>query len=268
MSRIDATARIADGARIGEDCEIGPYCVIGPEVTLGEGARLVSHVSILGHTTIGPRARMQPFVSLGGPPQSVHYKGEASRLVVGSDCDLREGVTMNIGTAGGRMETRVGDHALLMTGAHVGHDCIVGDRVIMANVVGLGGHVEIGDNVIFGALSAVHPFVRIGEQSIVGGCLGVRRDVIPFGAVASDATLGGLNLIGLKRRGFARAAIHELRAAYRDIFFGEGSLQERAERAALTYPASEPVQKVVAFIRSAGKRQLTVPAGTGAGGSE
>jgi UDP-N-acetylglucosamine acyltransferase len=266
VSRIDSTARIAGGARIGDGCEIGPYCVIGPGVTLGEGARLVSHVSIQGHTTIGPRARMQPFVSLGSPPQSVHYKGEPSRLIVGSDCDLREGVTMNTGTAGGRMETRVGDHALLMTGAHVGHDCIVGDRVIMANTVALGGHAEIGDNVFLGGLAAVHQFVRVGEQAMVGGCLGVRHDVIPFGAVAPDGSLGGLNLIGLKRRGFSRDAIHELRAAYRDIFFGEGSMLSRTERAAITYPRSEPVQKVVAFIRGVGKRRLTVPSGTG--GSE
>jgi UDP-N-acetylglucosamine acyltransferase len=259
VAKIDPTARVADGAKLGADVFVGPYCVIGPGVSLGDGSHLVAHVSIQGATEIGAGAKIQPFASLGSPPQSVHYKGEAARLIVGKNCDIREGVTMNIGTAGGRMETRVGDNCLLMTGAHVGHDCIVGDNVIFANCATLGGHAEIGSNTFIGGLAAVHQFARVGEQCILGGCAGVRHDVIPFGATDAEGNLGGLNLIGLKRRGFSRETIHKLRAAYREIFFGKGELASRVDAVAAQYAGDPAVEKVVSFIRSAGKRRLNTP---------
>lgn len=258
MAKIDSTARVAEGAKLGADVEIGPYCVIGPKVTLGDGCKLRSHVTIEGDTTIGPGASILPFASLGTPPQSVHYKGEPARLIVGKNCDIREYVTMNIGTAGGRMETRVGDDCMLMVGAHVGHDCIVGNNVIFANNATLGGHVEIGDAVFLGGLGAVHQNVRIGEGAILAGMVAVRHDVIPFAALAQDGRLGGLNLIGLKRRGFSRDTIHKLRAAYRELFFGENNLSDRLEIIAQKYADEPAVQKIVTFVRGAGKRRLSV----------
>ncbi len=259
MAKIAPTASVADGAKLGADVVIGPYCVIGPEVTIGDGAQLVSHVSIQGITEIGAGAKIQPFSSLGSPPQSVHYKGEASRLIVGRNADIREGVTMNTGTAGGRMETRVGDNCMFMVGAHVGHDCIVGNNVIFANNATLGGHAEIGDFTFIGGLGAVHQNARVGEQAILGGCAGIRHDVIPFGATDARGNLGGLNLVGLKRRGFSRDTIHKLRAAYREIFFGSGALAERVEAVAQAYAGDPAVEKVVTFIRGAGKRRLNTP---------
>jgi UDP-N-acetylglucosamine acyltransferase len=260
VSRIDSTARVADGARLGAGVEIGPYCVIGPEVTLGEGCRLLAHVYVGGSTSIGSRTIVYPFASLGTPPQSVHYKGEASRLTIGADCMIREHVTMNIGTAGGHMETRVGDRCFLMVGAHVGHDCILGNDVIFANNATLGGHCTIGEHVFFGGLSAAHQFVRIGEQAVIGGMTGVEFDVIPFGAaLGARAELAGLNLVGLKRRGFSREAIHALRRAYRMLFFGEGALSERVEQVAKAFAGDRNVQRVVEFIRAGGKRRLTLP---------
>ncbi len=260
MAKIDPTARVADGAKLGADVFVGPYCVIGPQVTLGDGCHLVAHVSLQGVTEIGAGAKIQPFASLGSPPQSVHYKGEASRLVVGKNADIREGVTMNTGTAGGRMETRVGDDCLFMTGAHVGHDCVVGNKVIFANNATLGGHADIGDFTFLGGLCAVHQNTRVGEQAIVAGISAVRHDLIPFGATDVDGNIGGLNLIGLKRRGFSRDTIHKLRAAYRGIFFGSGALADRVEAVAAQYSDEPAVQKVVTFIRSAGKRQISTPA--------
>ena len=258
MAKIDPTARVLDGAKLGADVLVGPYCTIGPNVTLGDGCQLVSHVVIQGHTEIGAGAKIQPFASLGSAPQSVHYKGEAARLIVGKNCDIREGVTMNIGTAGGRMETRVGDNCMFMTGAHVGHDSIVGNNVTFANCATLGGHVEIGDFTFLGGLCAVHQNTRIGEQCMLGGVCAVRHDVIPFGMTDGTGELGGLNLIGLKRRGFSRDTIHKLRAAYRGIFFGEGSLLERVELVAKEHAGEPEVQKIVSFIRAAGKRRITV----------
>jgi UDP-N-acetylglucosamine acyltransferase len=260
VARIDPTARVADGARLGAEVVVGPYCVIGANVMIGDGSHLVSHVSIQGHTEIGAGAKIQPFASLGSPPQSVHYKGEASRLIVGRNCDIREGVTMNTGTAGGRMETRVGDNCMFMTAAHVGHDCIVGNNVIFANNATLGGHAEIGDNVFLGGYAIVIQFARIGEQAILGGVAAIRQDIIPFGATDENGNLDGLNLIGLKRRGFSRETIHKLRAAYREIFFGDGALASRVEIAAQKYAGDPAVEKVVAFIRGAGKRRISTPA--------
>jgi UDP-N-acetylglucosamine acyltransferase len=257
VAKIDPTARVADGAKLGAEVFVGPYCIVGPDVTLGDGCQLLAHVSIQGITEIGAGARIQPFASLGSPPQSVHYKGEKSRLIVGKNCDIREGVTMNTGTAGGRMETRVGDNCFLMTGAHVGHDCIVGNNVIFANNATLGGHAEIGDFTFLGGFAAVHQNTRVGEQAMLGGVCAIRHDVIPFGMTDGTGELGGLNLVGLKRRGYSRDTIHKLRAAYRTIFLGSGALMDRVEEVAQAYPEEEAVQKIVSFIKSAGKRRIT-----------
>jgi UDP-N-acetylglucosamine acyltransferase len=260
VSKIDPTARVADGAKLGADVVVGPYCVIGPQVKIGDGSRLVAHVSIQGNTEIGAGAKVQPFASLGTPPQSVHYKGEDSRLIVGKNCDIREGVTMNTGTVGGRMETRVGDNCMFMTGAHVGHDCIVGNNVIFANNATLGGHAEIGDFVFMGGFGAMIQFGKVGDHAMIGGMAAVRRDVIPFGLTGVDGTLDGLNLVGLKRRGFSRSDIQTLRAAYRDLFFGGGTFAERVETVAAAYSNQVAVQKIISFVRAAGKRGVNTPA--------
>src|ERR1700688_1902180 len=216
---IDPTARVAEGARIGEGVEIGPYCLIGPQVALLSGVRLIAHVNVTGVTTIGEGTVVYPFSSLGTPPQSVHYRGGPTRLIIGAACDLRESVTMNIGTEDGGGVTQVGDRCFIMVGAHVGHDCQVGNNVVFANNAVLGGHVSVGDHVVFGGGAAVRQFVRIGEGAMIVGLSGVRADVIPWGTVQGPlANLVGLNVIGLRRRGFAKADIHRLRMAYRDLF--------------------------------------------------
>lgn len=260
MAKIDPTARVADGARIGDGVEIGPYCTVGPDVTLGDGVRLIGHVHLAGVTTLGAETQVYPFASLGTPPQSVHYKGEPTKLTVGRKCVIREGVTMNTGTAGDRGETTVGDRSMFMVGSHVAHDCAVGSDVIFANNATLGGHCSVGDFVFFGGLSAAHQFTRVGEQAVIGGMSGVEFDVIPFGALLGGrGELGGLNLVGLKRRGFSREAIHSLRAAYRALFFSAGTLAERVDAVAQEFAGDVNVQKIVAFIRAGGKRRLTLP---------
>jgi UDP-N-acetylglucosamine acyltransferase len=256
VAKIDSTARVAGGATIGADVEIGPYCIVGPDVTIGDGCKLVANVYVAGVTAIGERTTIHPYACLGTPPQSVHYKGEKTKLFVGSDCIIREGSTLNIGTAGGRGETRLGNNCFLMTGAHVGHDSIVGNGVIFANNATLGGHAEIGDFVFLGGMCAVHQFNRVGEYAVVGGLVGVTEDIIPFGAaIGHRGALGGLNLIGLKRRGFSRDAIHRLRNAYKVLFHGEGEFKARVEETAKKYADDANVQRIVQFIRT-GKRPL------------
>lgn len=259
--RIHASAVIDPAARIADDVSIGPFCVIGAEVEIASGCEIISHVSILGRTRLGEKCTVYPFASLGSAPQDLKYKGEKSTLTIGAGNTIREHVTMNPGTEGGGMETRVGDHCLFMVGAHVAHDCRIGNHVILVNNATLGGHVEVGDFAIIGGLSAVHQFVRIGAHAMIGGMSGVEHDVIPYGSVMGErANLAGLNLVGLKRRGFDRDEIHALRAAYRQLFESEeGTLAARAEAAAKTFAGQAAVQEILAFARGAGKRQLCVP---------
>lgn len=230
---IHATAIVAKGAKIGHGVEIGPFCVIGPKVVLGEGTRLVSHVVIAGRTKVGKNNVVYPFASLGQPSPDRKYEGEDTVLVVGDGNDIREGVTMHIGTAAGGGKTVVGHRNLLMAGSHVAHDCVVGDDCILANYAQLAGHVVLGDKVVIGGLSGIHQRVRVGSHAIVGGHTAVDYDVPPFASVAGRrATLKGLNLIGLRRRGFDKGLIHALDEAYEFLFASddEAPLQEKAKR--------------------------------------
>ena len=257
-TRIDPSARIESGAVIGQGAQIGPYCTIGPHVTIGDGCRLIAHVNVTGHTAIGPRTVIHPFASLGSPPQSFSYRGGRTRLTVGADCDIRENVTMNTGTEEDSAHTRVGDKCFLMVGTHVGHDCQVGNNIVFANNTMLGGHVTVGDKVVFGGNVAVRQFVRIGEGAMIVGMSGVRADVIPFGMAQGPlAFLVGLNVVGMRRRGLSKSDIHGVRAAYRDLFFGEGEFRARIETVAAAYASNALVVRMFEFIR-AGKRPLTM----------
>jgi UDP-N-acetylglucosamine acyltransferase len=253
---IHPTAIVEPGAQLGQGVRIGPFCTVGPEVALGDGVELISHVAVAGVTAIGARTRVWPFASLGHQPQDLKFRGERTELVIGADTMIREHVTMNPGTEGGGGFTRVGSNGLFMVGVHVGHDCMVGDHVIMANNATLGGHVEVGDFAVLGGISAVHQKVRIGAGAMVGGMTGVEKDVIPYGSVVGDrARLAGLNLVGLKRRGVPHENIHRIRAAYRAIFTGEGSLIDRAEQALAEFADCPQAVEIAAFIARADSRR-------------
>ena len=260
MTDIHPTAIVASEANLGRDVQIGPYCIVGSTVTLGDGVQLHSHVVVDGHTTIGEGTTIFPFASIGLQPQDLKYKGEASALVVGARNQIREHVTMNPGTEGGIMETRVGDDCLFMIGSHVAHDCVIGNHVIMANNATLGGHVEVGDYAIIGGLAAVHQFVRIGAHAMVGGMSGIEQDLIPYGsAMGERARLRGLNLVGLQRRNFSRDDIHTLRTAYRLMFAQEGTLSERVDDVVNMYGKSSAVMEIVEFIRAETSRAVLQP---------
>lgn len=259
-ANIHPTAIVDPAAQIGADVVIGPYCVVGGKVKLGDGVKLFSHVVVQGRTSIGEGTEVYPFASLGHRPQDLKFHGEDSELVIGARNQIREHVTMNPGTEGGGMITRVGDNCLFMMSAHVAHDCQVGNNVILANNATLAGHVTVDDYVIVGGLSAVHQFVRIGPFAIIGGMSGVESDVIPFGLVKGErAHLAGLNMVGLERRGFSRDDVRELRNAYRVLFGPEGTLSERLEQTAARYKAQEQVMRIVEFIRAESSRPLCQP---------
>ena len=260
MTNIHPTAIVSDTAKIGADVKIGPYSVIGADVTLGDGVELMSHVVVEGHTSVGAGTRIFPFSSIGHQPQDLKYHGEPSRLEIGERNVIREHVTMNPGTEGGGMLTKVGDECLFMVGAHVAHDCMVSNNVILVNNATLGGHVVIDDWAIIGGLAAVHQFVRIGRHAMIGGKTGVEHDVIPYGTVTGNrARLEGLNIVGLKRRGFSRDEIHDIRKAYRLIFAEEGTMAERVADVVEDFSGNEPVMEIIDFIRSNSSRGICKP---------
>jgi UDP-N-acetylglucosamine acyltransferase len=260
MPSIHPTAIVAPGAEIAPSVVIGPYCCIGEHVVLEDEVTLISHVVVAGRTRIGRGSRVFPFASIGHEPQDLKYRGEESELIIGRNNTIREHVTMNPGTMGGGMLTRVGDNGLFMVGVHIAHDCRVGDNVIMANNATLAGHVAIEDYAFLGGLTAVHQFVRVGRHAMVGGMSGVEHDVIPYGLVMGDrARLSGLNIRGLQRRGFQREDIQSLRNAYQILFGEKGTLGERVEDIAALYPDVEPVRHVVDFIRADSSRAICQP---------
>ena len=260
MTKIHPTAIIDPKAVLGTGVQIGPFCTIGPDVVLGDEVCLVSHVVIAGHTQIGANTLIHPMAFLGGPPQHLAHKGEPTQLIIGERNVIRENVTMHTGTVGGGGVTKVGSDSLYMVGAHVAHDCRVGDNVTFANNATLGGHVQVGDFVFMGGLSAVHQFTRIGRYAFVGGGGVVTKDIIPYGSVwGNHAHLEGLNLVGLKRRGFGREAINNLRAAYRLMFADEGTFQERLDDVAQVYQVSSEVMEIVNFIRADANRPICLP---------
>ncbi len=261
MPDVHPTAIVHQGAKIGAGAEVGPYCILGSGAVIGRSVRLISHVVVEGLTEIGEHCVVHPFAVLGGAPQHLAHKGEPTRLTIGDRNIIREHVTMHSGTALGRGVTTVGSDGLYMVGSHVAHDCIVGDHVVFANNATLGGHVQVGDYVFMGGLSAVHQWSRIGRHSFIGGLAPVTKDVIPYALVGNDAHLEGMNLVGLKRRGFARDTINDLRAAYRMLFAEEGTFQERLEDVARVFGRSPEVSEVVAFIRADANRPLCLPKG-------
>ena len=261
MNQIHPSAVIDSKAQLGKGVEIGPFCYVGPEVVLGDGVRLISHVTIAGRTEVGALTTFYPFASIGHCPQDLKYKGEPSQLILGKNNTIREYVTLQPGTEGGGMITKIGNNNLFMASVHVAHDCQVGNNVIMANCATLGGHVFVEDHAFIGGLSAVHQFVRIGAHAIIGGMSGVEHDVIPYGHVKGErAHLAGLNLVGLKRRGFSSSTIQELRNAYADLFDISGApLADRVNEVAKNYAQNDDVMQLIGFIKQDSRRSLCLP---------
>ena len=216
---IDSRAVVSPLAHIAQDVEIGPFTVIGPHVVIGAGTWIGPHVVVNGPTRIGSHNKIFQFASIGEVPQDKKYKGEETRLEIGSRNVIREFTTVNRGTAQGGGVTRIGDDNLLMAYTHVAHDCLLGNDIVLANVCTLGGHVEIGDHAFMGGLSAAHQFTKVGAHSFVANNAAVTRDVPPYVmAVGQPAKPHSINTVGLKRRGFTDEQLLNIRRAYRVLY--------------------------------------------------
>lgn len=261
MPQIHKTAIVSKNAKVADNVYIGPYCIIGDNVTLEKGVHLVSHICIEGLTHIGENTKIYPFASIGFEPQDKKYHGENSRLVIGKNNKIREYVTIHPGTAGDKMETKVGDDCLIMINTHIAHDCVIGNNVILANNATLAGHVEVGDYAIIGGLTAIHQFVRIGPHAIIGGMSGVAADVIPYGNVFGErASLAGLNIVGLKRRQFSNDEIHDLRKSY-SILFQEDrdTFEQRLKEVEREFSNNQTVMELVKFLQQDSNRAICLP---------
>jgi len=259
-SLIHSTAIIQDGATVGANVHIGPYCIVGPKVILGDNAVLKSHVVIDGRTTVGSNTTIHSFASIGNVPQDLKYNNEDTELIIGKNNVIREYANINIGTVGGGGKTIVGDNCLIMVGVHIAHDCIVGNNVILANHVTFGGHVIAQDYAVVGGLTAVHQFVRIGMHSMVGGASGVRQDVLPYSTVVGNpAKIEGINILGLRRRGFSKEEIANISSAMQVLFMQNHNIDAAIEEIKNTYNASQGAQKIIEFASFKSSRGLCRP---------
>jgi UDP-N-acetylglucosamine acyltransferase len=266
MSVIAASAKIhpmsfiEDGAVIGENVSIGPFCHVGPKVVLGDNVQLVSHVVVLGRTTVGKGSIIWPSAVIGGDSQSAHHSAVDTTLVIGENCTIREGVTMNTGTVEHGGTTVIGDNNLFLAYSHVAHDCRLGNNIILSNNVMLAGHVTVGDRAILGGGSAVHQFTRIGRQAFIGGLSAVSYDVIPYGMLnGNPGVLSGLNVVGMTRAGVERSEVHRVRRAYKAIFEGEGSARANAAAIRDEYLDCPQVIEILDFIGAESDRALSSP---------
>jgi UDP-N-acetylglucosamine acyltransferase len=263
---IHRTAVVAPGAALASSVRVGPYAVIGPHVRVGAGTRIGPHAVIEGRTTIGRDNRIFQFASVGAEPQDLKYRGEESRLEIGDRNIIREFATLNPGTTGGGMVTTVGNDTLIMNYAHVGHDCHVGSHCVLANSATLAGHVTLEDYVIVGGLAAIHQFVRVGESAILGGGAMVIHDVPPFCNASGDrARLRGINVIGLKRRGFDAEQLRAIKGAYRLLFASGTPYAEARARVAAGPNQGPEVERMLAFL-AASSRGITPATRRGGGG--
>lgn len=259
---IHPTSIVDPAAKLGDNVEIGPFCTVGSSVELGDRTKLVSHVTLDGHTKIGADCLLYPQVSMGYPPQDFKHKGKAKiGIEIGDRCTFREMVNIHPGTDVGKPVTRIGTDCYFMVGSHIAHECQVGHHVTLSNYAQVGGNVTIGDYVTLGGVCAVHQHTRIGHYAFIAGMALVTNDVIPYGLVMGNAAqLQGLNIVGLKRRGFDRSQIHRMRAAYRQLFAYEGTLAERIEDATRLYADEPLVMEIIEFIQAQSSgRNLTMP---------
>lgn len=257
---IHPTAFVEQGVKLGQGVSIGAFCHVEAGAEIGDNSKLMSHVVVTGFTTLGANAKVFPHAILGCEPQNGKHNGGPTKLLVGDNCTIREGVTMHRGSDTSRGYTNVGDDCTFLAYAHVAHDCEVGNHVTFSNNVMIGGHCVIGDYAILGGGAGIHQFVRVGHHAFVGGLAALVHDLIPYGmAIGVHAHLGGLNIIGMKRSGLERKEIHALRRASKMLFDRSKPMRDRIVDVQEAMPDSAAVADLLDFVTTDTKRAYCTP---------
>ncbi|MDO8427460.1 MAG: acyl-ACP--UDP-N-acetylglucosamine O-acyltransferase [Deltaproteobacteria bacterium] len=256
-TKIDPTAFVHPTAELDAGAEVGPYSVIGEGVVIGKGTRIGSHTVIEKWTTIGENCNIFQFVSIGAAPQDLGYKGEKTEVIIGDNNTIREFVTIHRATTKDKGKTVCGSNNLFMNYVHIAHDCNLGDNIIMANSATLGGHVTIERNAIVGGLVAIHQHVRVGAYCIIGGASAVSKDIPPYAmAVGNRAHLFGLNSVGIRRQGFSKKDIEDIKRSYTILFRSSLNLNEALEELKRELPGSTHANRFIEFLKGS-KRGVT-----------
>lgn len=259
--RIHPSACIEEGASLGEDVEIGAFAFVASTAQIGDRSVVHPRGTVAKNTEIGQDCLIDTGAVIGGAPQIVGFDDSAdSRLWVGDGVQFRENVTIHRGSPAHSGVTRIGSESYFMANSHAAHDCQIGEKCVIANAAQLGGHVKLGDQVWVGGGVAAHQWSRVGDHAFVGGGSILVADVIPYGSVVGNhAHLAGLNINGLKRRGFSREDMKGLRAGYRALFSGDGLFADRVTDVANEFAANPLVMNIVSFINSGRDRALCLP---------
>ncbi|HXE76026.1 MAG TPA: acyl-ACP--UDP-N-acetylglucosamine O-acyltransferase [Candidatus Xenobia bacterium] len=249
---IHPTAIVDPQARLAPSVRVGPYAVVGAEVEIGEDTEVGAHAVIEGPIRIGRRNRIFPHAAVGLIPQDLKFKGERSEVIIGDDNRVREFVTIHRGTEGGGAVTRLGSHNLIMAYSHIAHDCQIGDHCILGNAATLAGHVVIEDWAIVGAHSGVHQFCRIGRHAFIGGYTVITQDVLPFSSTVQerDTRVYGINLVGLRRRGFDRERLERLQRAFRLLTQANLNTSQALEQIRASLNQNEDIEALVRFVET------------------
>ena len=250
MANVHPTACVEAGAVLAPDVVIGPFAFVGAEVEVASGTEVGAHATLIGRTKIGPDCRIFPHACLGGAPQHRDWSGESTSLEIGARTQIREHVTINVGTVSGGRCTRIGDDNFIMNAAHIGHDCQVGNNTIIASFCGLGGHTQVDDHAVLGAYTGLHQHARVGESVMVAGGAKLSLDAPPFTMVAGDrARVVGLNTVGLRRRGFEPKTRAQIKHAFHLIFQSKLRLEDALARVDEEIGAVPEVERLVTFLR-------------------
>lgn len=251
MPRIHPSAVVDPAAKIADDVEIGAGAVVGPEVELASGVELRPHAHVWGRTRIGENTRIFPFAVVGEEPQDKSFTGETTELLVGRDNVIREHATIHVGTRKGGGCTRIGDDNFIMNGVHIGHDTQIASHCIIASHCALGGHVVVEDYAVVGGLSGIHQFARIGESVMVAALSGVSKDAPPFSLVAgARARISGINVVGLRRRGFSTEVRAQIKHAFHILFNSKLRLEVALERVRAERFECAEVARLLQFLEN------------------
>ena len=252
MPRVHRTSIVDPGAKLAEDVEVGPGAVIDANVELGPRVVVGPYAIVTGHTRVGARTRIYPFAHVGGDPQDKSFAGETTRLEIGEDNVIREHVTLHVGTAKGGGCTRIGDDNLIMNSVHIAHDCQIGSHTILASFTGLAGHVEVEDHAVLGAYTGVHQFARVGESVMTAANSMLTKDAPSFSMVAGDrARLVGLNVVGMRRRGFPAETQAAIKRAFHILFYSKLRAEPALAKVREELGETPEVARLLRFLESA-----------------